>query len=771
MERVIKLSGALANGFASWIADRFKRRKVRDGRLSAYAAAGSVLFGMVSMAAAALGMPTGLGWYVDVPVMLALTAAGMYIAAAVGAFILSLLYVPVPRRFVSLWFYAAAQTYIILYYAEMGVAASAVIAALYSTAGAAVGMTALLAWTLARNGKWVPLTAAAAVVAAAVVWLPWNEAANGPSVIPERAAEADPIPAGRLAWPEAEDPSLPGPFDYRFFHYGSGTDKHRAGFGGEVSIVTNTADASAYITKWPKLKTRFWGFDQKSVPLNGRVWMPEGAGPFPIALIVHGNHLMEYFSDAGYAYLGKLLASKGIVAVSVDENFLNYSVWSGIPNDDMKVRAWVLLKHLEELNRLSRQAGNAFYGRIDWSRVALIGHSRGGQAAAMAAGADQWFPDDPVLDSLRGVRVASVAAIAPTDKRVNQKTTTLKNVNYLTIQGSADGDVHQFSGDRQYHRVKLDGSSEAFKASLYIAGANHSQFNTDWGRMDERLPGGLFLNRSGMLKPEEQRQIAKVYIVSFMEATLNGRDEYKALFQDYRSAGGMLPETAYFSRYGSSDMVEIASFEAYDPLVHAFEGDEFAVRERMQAADRDGSGKGTYGMALQWEEPGAEFTIRLKPEAGGKLEGTSGGSLVLSLMNMERDLAASEDPALDKLPPLPQIEIGLTERDGKAYVLALNEWLPVEEPVYTQFLISGWLDRYGKNNKYKNANEPVFQTYVIPLELFEPAPDKASAAASALPEPGVLESVSIRFSGGPGKFMVDDIGFVPEGGTYVNYKR
>ena len=73
--------------------------------------------------------------------------------------------------------------------------------------------------------------------------------------------------------------------------------------------------------------------------------MPEGDGPFPLVLIVHGNHLMEQFSDEGYAYLGEMLASRGFIAVSVDENFLNYSFWGNIPDNDMKVRAWILLKH------------------------------------------------------------------------------------------------------------------------------------------------------------------------------------------------------------------------------------------------------------------------------------------------------------------------------------------------------------------------------------------------------------------------------------------
>jgi len=40
-------------------------------------------------------------------------------------------------------------------------------------------------------------------------------------------------------------------------------------------------------------------------------------------LVVHGNHSTEDCSDPGYDYLGELLASRGIILASVDENFIN----------------------------------------------------------------------------------------------------------------------------------------------------------------------------------------------------------------------------------------------------------------------------------------------------------------------------------------------------------------------------------------------------------------------------------------------------------------
>ena len=61
----------------------------------------------------------------------------------------------------------------------------------------------------------------------------------------------------------------------------------------------------------------FWGFDAARLPLNGRVWYPAGDGPYPLVLVVHGNHAMEDFSDPGYGYLCEHLASRGFIAVSL----------------------------------------------------------------------------------------------------------------------------------------------------------------------------------------------------------------------------------------------------------------------------------------------------------------------------------------------------------------------------------------------------------------------------------------------------------------------
>ena len=143
---------------------------------------------------------------------------------------------------------------------------------------------------------------------------------------------------------DAPDPGLPGPFDVLTLYYGSGTDKNRPEYRDSVSIQTEAVDASKLVSLGGSAKERneYWGFTPKEMPLNARVWYPDGEGPFPVVLVVHGNHNMKDFSDPGYDYLGELLASKGFILASIDENFINGGV-----RGENDARGWFLLKHLE----------------------------------------------------------------------------------------------------------------------------------------------------------------------------------------------------------------------------------------------------------------------------------------------------------------------------------------------------------------------------------------------------------------------------------------
>ncbi len=407
-----------------------------------------------------------------------------------------------------------------------------------------------------------------------------------------------------------EDPSEAGNFSVIHFTYGSGTDKQRKEFRSGVQYRTQPIDASPIMHAWEgstaKWRERFWGFDAKTFPLNGRVWMPKGEGPFPLILIVHGNSSMEKFSDPGYAYLGELLASRGFIAVSLDQNFVN-ATWSGdFKGQEMPARGWMLLKHLAQWKDWNLDKHHDLFGKIDMQNIILVGHSRGGEAVAIAASFNRlpFFPDNANLQFDFNFNIKGIVEIAPTDKRYFRRL-SLENINYLSLQGSYDSDEASFFGLRQYQRIDFTDSNYWFKAGLYIHRANHSQFNTVWGEKDSKLPYGWLLDVNSQIKSEEQRQIAKVYIAAFAEVLFNDKAEYLPLFKNASVIKSWLPSTIYLNNFKDSRKLVIADFEEDIDLTTAQHGSikarNFKIWREVPLQFRDKDTQGNNALVLGWD--------------------------------------------------------------------------------------------------------------------------------------------------------------------------
>jgi dienelactone hydrolase len=382
---------------------------------------------------------------------------------------------------------------------------------------------------------------------------------------------------------DISNPNAKGPHSVDFFTYGSGHDRHRSEYAESVAIKTESVDGSKLVDKWEGLvgwsRTHYWGHDETQLPLQGRVWMPQGQGPFPLVLIVHGNHDMEDFSDPGYAYLGELMASRGYIFVSVDENFLNFSFADfinplnaniGREND---ARGWMLLEHLKLFRQWGNDPNSRFNGRVDMQNIALMGQSRGGEAVAVAAAFNtlNHYPDDATLVFDYQFNIKGIIAIAPSDGQYKprDKPTPLSNINYFTIHGSADGDVDSFMGMSQYERIRYTNTSSnsstsdelKFKSSLYIAEANHGQFNTGWGRRDFGGLGGSFLDTEHIISGEDQRQIGQVYFNAFLDITLKSKHAYLPLFQNSNYGKQWLPNSFYVNNYADNKTQWLARYE------------------------------------------------------------------------------------------------------------------------------------------------------------------------------------------------------------------
>jgi len=418
---------------------------------------------------------------------------------------------------------------------------------------------------------------------------------------------------------EMADPSIPGTYDVKFVTYGSGTDKRRPEFCEEASLKTDAVDATPFVKEnkgWRmKFREWFWGFDFKEFPRNGRVWYPDGEGPFPLVLCVHGNHHMGEFSDPGYAYLGELLASRGFIFVSVDENFFN-GHWIGSLKSENDGRGWMLLQHLKVCREWNQTEGHPFFDKVDMQNIGIIGHSRGGEAAAIAGSFNRLshYPDDAKVEFDFNFHIKAIVSIAPSDGQYRPagRTTPLENVNYLTLQGAHDADVSTFSGARQYNRVKFTDGQYWFKAYIYSYRSNHGQFNTVWGDNDWGKPWGMILNRKPLLSGEEQRKISSVYITAFLEIALHGKTGYIPFFRDYRRILEWLPEDIYINRFEDSSFRAVSDFDEDVDVTTTtlrggiIKGENLAVWREANLDLRRWGNKDNSVVYLGWRHPESE---------------------------------------------------------------------------------------------------------------------------------------------------------------------
>jgi len=577
-----------------------------------------------------------------------------------------------------------------------------------------------------------------ALLALGVGWLAWSGPAE--RAIPDAArSSTTSVPA--LGLP---DPGQPGPHAVREMTYGSGTDRRRPEFGSKVGLRSRSVDGSLLVERWKGAigwaREAYWGFDSKHLPLQGRVWYPEGDGPFPLVLMVHGNHLAEDFSDPGYAYLGRLLASRGVVAVSVDENFLNSTPSDLLAFDDgwkdeNDARGWLLLEHLRQWRDWSRTPGNPFAGRVDLDRVALVGHSRGGEAVAVAGVFNRlpFYPDDArvAFDYRFGIR--GVAAIAPVDGQYKPAgaPTRLTNVSYFVLHGSHDGDMQSFHGQRVFERVRFTDGASHFKAGLYVHRANHGQFNTSWGRGDSGGLGDRFLDLRPLLPKEDQERVARVFLSAFVEATLHDQSGYRALFRDHRRGAAWLPNVVYLQQYEDTASRVLADYEEDIDLTTAtwpgarLRGENLSDWKEREASLKWGS-LDTRAVWLGWDRAKAKgmpsYSLLL-PEPG--LDVGPDRVLAFHLADAKQEPSAplGEERVANKAPEPKKkpetskpIDLSVEVGDANAHTarLALGRFRLLQPQIEAQVAKAAWFSD-------ESPSELVFDAFEVPLAAFRDA--------------------------------------------------
>ena len=356
---------------------------------------------------------------------------------------------------------------------------------------------------------------------------------DGPAPKRLRAAAAPAVPAP--AAPAAVDPGVKGP--YR-------------------TITGEYALAGVKLPDFPE-----------PVEMRAVVVAPTGAsGRRPLALFLHGRHFTCFWdvdedqlsgdwpcpagseavpSYRGYRQAQQLLASQGYLTVSISANGINGQDWTA---DDGGAQARSSLVRLHLANwanwagakRTSAPAIARASPRADLSKVFLMGHSRGGEGVNRAA-LDSLNPPPAAQDGYHGkVRwtIRGTLLIGPTAFGHDP----VPDVPSATILPGCDGDVSDLQGQIYADGTRGVSRGRALHSALYVIGANHNFFNTEWTpgqaaapAFDDFFSGDepdrlcTLGSAPARLTPRQQQNVGATYVAAAARLFVGGDDRVRPL--------------------------------------------------------------------------------------------------------------------------------------------------------------------------------------------------------------------------------------------------
>jgi dienelactone hydrolase len=291
-------------------------------------------------------------------------------------------------------------------------------------------------------------------------------------------------------------------------------------------------------------------FRNMPVRLNGLIAVPNrGEGPFPVIVILHGTHpgcpeidhvdrwpcdpAVEQPNYRGFAYLAEHLAANGYVALSININAEN-TFGFGEPTPGERLTQ-IVDKHLRALATASDGGENKFgvdlKGKADVRRLALTGHSRGGEMAYILAGGPEMAASAAAPGGYGPI--AGVLMIAPSPGFADPAAGS--PVPLGIILPMCDADVINQEGQHFYEGARLAPDQQAWVTSAFLERANHNYFNSTLG--DDPFGRLGRPDCASLLEPKTQQAFLDNYAVDFF-ATLFGN---ASVARDAKARLGMDP--------------------------------------------------------------------------------------------------------------------------------------------------------------------------------------------------------------------------------------
>jgi len=289
------------------------------------------------------------------------------------------------------------------------------------------------------------------------------------------------------------------------------------------------------------------------VEVTGEVTYPKtlaATTPRPVVVLLHGRHdfcgrkdgktayqwpcpksYRRIPSEQGYRALADLLASHGNVVVSIAANGINASD-GNLTDGGARDRGYLVLHHLNtwrawSTTNLKGPFGARFKGTLNFGKVGLMGHSRGGEGVVAALAENRKQGSKYVIKA--------VVPLAPVDFTRQ----TVRGTPSMTLVPYCDGDVSDLQGVHFFDDATNGKVDKVPHALLGVMGANHNFFNTvwtpggweagtvdDWYEAKDQFCGA----KSGRLTPKQQIAAGNAYMAAFLRARLQGQVGYDPLF-------------------------------------------------------------------------------------------------------------------------------------------------------------------------------------------------------------------------------------------------
>ncbi|GLF95847.1 dienelactone hydrolase family protein [Streptomyces yaizuensis] len=311
---------------------------------------------------------------------------------------------------------------------------------------------------------------------------------------------------------------------------------------------------------------------------HGVLGVPRGKGPHPVVVVLHGSHHNcvspgnpyiarkpvkttwplvcakpgapvknglgpDYLrQNVGQSYLVEELTRQGFAAVAID--VVSPEIWWGGETEPDKGYKQLIDAHLRLLRDLGQGKDHGLKvkglkGRLDTSRVGLVGHSRGG---------------GHVLSPGAAKRPGLFGAVAIQPAESGEAAT--HKVPVLNIRGGCDEDVSPTAGLDTMKRLAKSGSTRV-AADVLLAGTGHRMLNTNLSATD---PGGTIGDcaRGKVASPAAARSQTARLTAEFLAQALRKSPSYSL-----PAVKGLAPKAVNLRKGGPALRLRPAERRAY----------------------------------------------------------------------------------------------------------------------------------------------------------------------------------------------------------------